>query len=411
MQRIWTVYKESSLMLKITVALLLGVAAGFLFGSTIEIIQPLGDLLMRLLKFLIIPLVLFTLMAGVNQTRPGELGRMGGKVLLYYVLTSAFALVIGITVASFFNPGTGLTIPEGAKVDVPEAPSFTELLLGIVPVNIFEALLNLDLLAIIFTALIFGFAVSAMRHAEEDEEKGMGDVLFRLIEAGEKASIKIMEWVLLYLPIGIFAIIAVTVGSQGAESLTTLGKLILVVYAGLLVQLIIYGLLLALFKVSPLAFFTQARTAMLTAFATQSSLGTLPVTINAARNIGLKEGLYGFSLPLGATINMDGAAIRIGASAIFAANVVGIDLSMAAIIGIVLTGTLASIGTAGVPGAGLITISTVLLQAGLPLEVVALIGSVDAILGMGATATNVTGDLVGTTIIHQSDKESEPVVS
>ncbi|WP_066175175.1 dicarboxylate/amino acid:cation symporter [Bacillus marinisedimentorum] len=411
MRNLWAVYRETSLMLKITAALVLGVIAGLLFGSSVEVIQPLGDLLMRLLKFLIIPLVLFTLMAGVNQTNPGQLGKMGGKVLLYYILTSAFALTIGIFVASFFNPGTGLSIPRAAEVEVPEAPSFTELLLGIVPVNIFEALLNLDLLAIIFTALVFGFAVAAMRHGAEGEERRMGDVLYKSIEAGEKASIKIMEWVLLYLPIGIFAIIAATVGSQGTESLMTLGKLIMVVYAGLLVQLVIYGLLLAFFKVSPLAFFKQARTAMLTAFATQSSLGTLPVTINAARNIGLKEGLYGFSLPLGATINMDGAAIRIGASAIFAANVVGIDLSMTALIGIVLTGTLASIGTAGVPGAGLITISTVLLQAGLPLEVVALIGSVDAILGMGATATNVTGDLVGTTIIHQTDNERDPVAS
>nr|WP_318036232.1 cation:dicarboxylase symporter family transporter [Halobacillus amylolyticus] len=178
-------------------------------------------------------------------------------------------------------------------------------------------------------------------------------------------------------------------------------------YAGVLMQYGLYYVLLFFFGISLKKFFAHSRTATLTAFVTRSSLGTLPVTMRSAERLGIRERLYGFSLPLGATMNMDGAAMRVGVSVVFAANVVGLDLTIPQMLGIVLTGTLASVGTAGVPGAGLITLATVLVQAGLPVEVVALIAGVDVLLGMAATSLNVTGDLVGTMIVDKSETKKQ----
>jgi Na+/H+-dicarboxylate symporter len=169
--------------------------------------------------------------------------------------------------------------------------------------------------------------------------------------------------------------------------------------------MLLYCVLMTAFGVRLKAFFREARTPMATAFATQSSTGTLPLTLNAAQRLGISQSLYGFSLPLGATINMDGAAIRIAISAVFAANVVGMPLDFMTMVEIVLIGTLTSIGTAGVPGAGIVMIATVFAQVGLPIETVALLTSIDALVGMGCTALNVTGDLTGTAIIARSEGE------
>lgn len=403
MKRVWLAYRATPFIWKMVAGLIIGVLAGLIFGPSVVVIKPFGDLLLRLLNFLILPLILFTLIAGVNQSNPKNLGRMGGKVIIYYILTSAFALVVGLAIAELFHPGTGLEVPKGAKIDIPESPSFINMILNIVPENIVKAFADMNLLSIIFTALIFGIAITALRQSEKHKE--LGETVFRLAEAGSELSMKIMEWILEYVPIGVLAIVAVTVGKQGIDTLVSLGSLVAVIYAGLVVQLLVYAVFLLVSKLSPLKIFNQIKNPMITAFATQSSLGTLPVTLSTAKKMGLKEELFGFSLPLGATINMDGAAIRIGASAVFAADVLGVNLSLSAMIGIVLTGTLASIGTAGVPGAGIITITTVLVQAGLPIEIVALIASVDAILGMGCTALNITGDLVGTTIINKTERK------
>jgi Na+/H+-dicarboxylate symporter len=219
-----------------------------------------------------------------------------------------------------------------------------------------------------------------------------------------EATLSIMQAVLQYVPIGIFALVAKTVGSQGMTTLFSLGKMVSVLYIALIVHIGIYTLLLLLVKLSPRKFFAQARTPMLTAFVTQSSNGTLPVTLNAAKNLGIPKSLYGFSLPLGATVNMDGAAIRIAVSAVFAANIIGHPLTLTGMIQVVLIGTLATVGTAGVPGAGIIMIATVFSQLGLPMEAVGLLTAIDALVGMGCTAVNVTGDLVGTAFINQTEK-------
>jgi Na+/H+-dicarboxylate symporter len=403
MKAIWKGYLETSLILKITVALVLGVTAGLIFGKDASVLAPLGDVLLRLLKFVILPLILFTLIVGVNQTNVSSLGRMGGKMFLYYVLTSALAIIVGLAVARLFNPGTGMTLDTNESFEVPENPGIVSVLLNIIPENIVSAFSEFNLLGIIFTALTFGIAISWLRSSEQFHE--MGEHVYKLAQGLNEAVLVIMKAVLQYVPIGIFAIMANTVGNQGLDTLVSLGNMVLVLYAAIAVQVGLYILFMIFFKISPGRFFKQARTPMITAFVTQSSSGTLPLTLDAAKNLGLSKSLYGFSLPLGATINMDGAAIRIAVSAVFAANVIGEPLTLTEMLVVVLIGTLASIGTAGVPGAGIVMIATVFAQLGLPMETVALLTAIDALVGMGATALNVTGDLVGTAIIDKTEKK------
>ncbi|WP_106495831.1 dicarboxylate/amino acid:cation symporter [Lentibacillus sp. Marseille-P4043] len=401
MRKIWRGYLNASLILKITIALIVGIIVGLVFGKDAAVLAPFGDLLLHLLKFLIIPLILFTLIVGVNQTKISDLGRMGGKVFVYYLLTSALAIIVGIAVASIFQPGSGMTLDKNEKFDVPDNPGVISVLLNIVPENIVTAFSELNLLGIIFTALAFGIAISSLRSSMSYGE--LGEHVYKVIDGLNEATLSIMKVVLQYVPIGIFAIIAKTVGNQGADTLLSLGDMVMVLYVALIVQVGVYIIFMLLAKISPKRFFTQARTPMITAFVTQSSSGTLPLTLNAAKDLGLSKSLYGFSLPLGATINMDGAAIRIAISAVFAANIVGDPLSFTDMLQVVLVGTLASVGTAGVPGAGIIMIATVFAQLGLPMEAVGLLTAIDALVGMGCTALNVTGDLVGTSIIDKTE--------
>ncbi len=405
MKTIWTGYVTTSLIIKITIALILGVAVGLIFGEQAAVLAPLGDLLLNLLTLLIVPLILFTMMVGINQSSIGDLGRMGGKVFVYYTLSSAFAIIVGLAVASLLQPGMGMQLQGNETFDVPENPGIVSVLLNIVPPNIFTAFAELNLLGIIFIAFAFGIALSYMRNSTELES--LGEHLYKTVNALNEVTLLVLKAVLQYVPIGIFAIMAKTVGNQGLDTLISLGEMVGVLYIAILVQLVLYVLLLLVFKINPLDFFKQARTPMLTAFVTQSSSGTLPLTLNAAKNLGLSKSLYGFSLPLGATINMDGAAIRIAVSAVFAANLVGDPLSLSEMLMVVLVGTLASIGTAGVPGAGIVMIATVFVQLGLPIEAVALLTAIDALVGMGATGLNVTGDLIGTTVIDKNEKKRQ----
>ncbi|MDQ7733341.1 dicarboxylate/amino acid:cation symporter [Halomonas sp. SpR1] len=404
MTSIWKAYSQASLILRVTIALVLGVVVGLVGGEAVAAwLAPLGDLLLRLLTFLIVPIVLFTLMVGVNQSREGSAGRVGGKVFVYYLASSGLAIMVGLAVATLFSPGSGMTLDESASFSVPENPGVVDTLLNIVPDNIIGAFAELNMLGIIFTALVFGIALLKMRQSER--QHAMGERLYGVIEAMNEVTLKVMSGVLHYVPIGVFAIVAETVSQQGLETLLSLGDMVVVLYIALATQLLIYCGIMRLFGVKLRTFFREARTPMATAFATQSSSGTLPLTVNAAHRLGIAKSIYGFSLPLGATLNMDGAAIRIAISAVFAANVMGAPLDFISMVQIVLIGTLVSVGTAGVPGAGIIMIATVFAQVGLPIETVALLTAIDALVGMGCTALNVTGDLVGTSVIARSEGE------
>jgi len=401
---LWHGYRDTSLILRVSIALVLGVVVGLVGGPTVaEWLAPLGELLMRLLKFIILPIVLFTLMVGINQGRAGSLGRIGRKVFFYYLATSALAIAVGLAVATLLSPGEGMSLQGAGSVSVPDNPGILSVVLGIVPNNIVAAFAEQDLLGIIFVAMVFGLAVAKMRQSKSQAE--LGEKLYGLIEALNAATLKVMGGILHVVPIGVFAIVVGTVAEQGLETLLSLGDMVVVLYLALGVHMLVYLGLLRGFGVPVRAFFREARTPMATAFATQSSSGTLPLTLDAASRLGLPRSLYGFSLPLGATLNMDGAAIRIAISAVFAANVMGAPLDWSSMLQIVVVGTLISVGTAGVPGAGIVMIATVFSQVGLPIEAVALLTAIDALVGMGCTALNVTGDLVGTAVIGRSEGE------
>ncbi|MET3576310.1 dicarboxylate/amino acid:cation symporter [Bhargavaea ullalensis] len=401
---IWRFYRDRSFILKMTVGFVLGIVVGLIFGPSAKVLSPLGELLLRLLNLIVIPLVVFTLIAAVDQLNPQKLGRIGGKVFVYYMFTTAIAIVFGIVIALLVKPGTGLSLPD-AKVDIPEHSSMLDTLLGIVPENLFSSLVSSDILGIIFVAVVVGLSISSMTHSGEERIRKMGNLLSELTVSLSELTFRILNGILQYAPIGIFAIAASAIGSQGLQTLISLGKLTGVIYIGIALQFIfVYFLMLKIFGVHIRQFLANTKEAIATAFMTSSSLGTLPVTMRSASRAGISNEVASFSLPLGATVNMDGAAIRLGASVVFAADIMGLNLGFSAILGIIVTGTLASVGTAGVPGAGLIALSIVLTQAGLPIQVVALVAGVDAILGMGATACNVTGDLVGAAIVDKSER-------
>ncbi|MCW1929632.1 dicarboxylate/amino acid:cation symporter [Bhargavaea beijingensis] len=407
MGAIWRFYRDRSFMMKMSAGFLLGIVVGLIFGESAGVLSPLGELLLRLLNLIVIPLVVFTLIAAVDQLNPAKLGRIGGKVFTFYFITTGIAIIVGILLALLIRPGVGLTLPN-AEVDVPERPSVTETLLGIVPDNLFSALANADILGLIFISVVVGLSISSMLHSGEERIRKMGHLLGDLTVSLSEVTFRVLNGILQYAPIGIFAIAASAIGSQGLQTLISLGKLTVVIYGGIALQFIlVYFVIMKLFGVRIGEFFRNVKDAIGTAFMTSSSLGTLPVTMKAAKRAGISDEVASFSLPLGATVNMDGAAIRLGASVVFAADIVGLDLGFSAILGIIVTGTLASVGTAGVPGAGLIALSIVLTQAGLPIEVVALVAGIDAILGMGATATNITGDLVGASIVDKSEKQRQ----
>ena len=407
MKALLNAYLDTSLVLRIGIALVLGLVVGLVGGSAVaEWLEPLGELLLRLLKFLIVPIVLFTLVVGINQANLGSMGRVGRKLLGFYVLTSALAITVGLVVASVLTPGSGLELTSSETVNVPDNPGFVQVLLNIVPTNIVGAFAEPNLLGIIFTAVVFGIALLKLRESRAQGQAA--ERVYAVVSGLNEVTMKVMAGVLQYVPIGVFAIVASTAGKQGMNTILALGDMVMVLYIALAVQLLVYGVLMRLNGVSLAEFVREARVPVATAFATQSSSGTLPLTLNAARRLGVPRSIYGFSLPLGATINMDGAGIRIAISAAFAANVVGVPLDLITMLEIVLIGTLASIGTAGVPGAGIVMIATVFAQVGLPIETVALLVSIDALVGMGATAMNVTGDLVGTSVIARSEEKYQP---
>lgn len=400
----WRRYLDVPLIYKLGVALVLGVAVGLSVGEPAAALQPLGDLFLRLLKMLVVPLVLFTVVGGVSSVSPSQLGRIGGKVFVYYVLTSLVAISLGLAVASLVRPGAGLTMPGGGGGQPERAPSLVDTLLGIVPTNPLAAMAEGDVLAVIFVALIVGIALSVLRGSDDERLNEFGRLLGRANDALVQVVFLIVRGVLEYAPVGVFALIAAVLAKTGASALLPLLKLTGAVYGGVALMIVVYAGLLAVSRVGARKFFGLAREPMLTAFVTRSSSGTLPVSSRAAERMGVRDSVYGFTLPLGATINMDGTAIYVGAATMFVADVAGVHLSVGQVLGVVAVGVLASIGTAGVPSAGLIMLSMTISQAGLPFAPVALVAGVDSLLDMARTMCNVTGDLVGTRIVARTER-------
>ncbi len=389
------------LIYRISVAFVLGSAAGIVFGEQMAVVAPLGDLFLRLLNMLVIPIIVFTLLTGIRQLSPARLGRIGGATVGLYAVTTTIAGIIGLAVANVLQPGRGVEF-AGGEAQSQAPPSVTEVLLGLVPNNPVAAMADGNLLGTVFFVIVFGIALTYVRARKEEYAESV-DSVFEAFEVGAEAMFVVVRGVLEYGVVGVFALMASGIGTEGIGVFTSLGALVLAVAVGVTVHVVFTYLFLLMgvvVGVSPISFLAGAKDAMLTAFATRSSSGTLPVTMrNAEEDLRIEERVYSFALPVGATANMDGAAIWQAITVMFAANVVGQPLALTEQAFVLLVAVLISIGTAGVPGAGIVMLTVILTQVGLPLEVVGFVAGVDPILGRIATMNNVTGDLAVSTVV------------
>jgi len=387
---------------KILIGFVLGAILGAIWGPGIVWIKPVGTIFISLLKMLIIPLIFATLVVGVASiAEPKKLGRVAGKTIAYYLITTAFAISIGLLLGNIFQPGAGMNLVlEGPAKEAVGAPSLVDTIVNLIPKNPIGAMAEGKVLQVIVFALFFGYAMT------KAGEKGKA--VLKFFEGFAETMYKLTGTVMGFAPYGVFALIATTVGTHGLSVLVPFAKLIFAVYLGVIIHaVVIYsGMTTIIAKMSPVKFFKGFSEASLLAFSTCSSSATLPVSMRVAQdNLGVSPTISSFVQPLGATINMDGTALYQGVCALFVAQAYGIHLGFGAQLTILLTALLASIGTAGVPGAGLVMLTMVLTSVGLPLEGVALIAGIDRILDMARTSLNVTGDAACAVVVAKTEGE------
>ncbi|ANB91063.1 amino acid transporter [Moraxella ovis] len=416
MSKLFSWYFKPNLLLRILIGLILGSICGIIFQNAqtaISILSPIGELFIRLLKMIVIPVIASTLIVGASSITPAQLGRIGIKTLIYYTITSIFAIIIGLGVGKLFNPGLGLelitdTASEGKTA---EAPSMLQILLEIVPTNPIGVISSGQVLPMIFFCLIFGIALAFGRDSDDENIKKSSDTVFYFVDGVSQAMFKIVGWVMQYAPIGVFALIFIVFSKNGATAFGSLASVTATVYVGFIMQiLLVYCVICALMKLSPLVFLKKARPALITGFVTRSSGATLPVSIQSSQSMGVPKNIYSFGLPVGSTMNMDGTTVYLGVCAIFIANAVGVPLDGSQMLTITMTAVLGAIGTAGVPGAGAIMLLMVLESIGLPVEAgsavaiaYGMILGVDALLDMGRTALNVGGDIAGVVTVAKQE--------
>lgn len=397
---------------------LIGLAIGFVIGLIVHylpkgtlrddilingVFQFVGQVFLRGIMMCVVPLVFVSLVNGAASMGDiKKLGKVGGKTMVFYLVTTAVAIVIGLGMAFIFNPGIGLDMGAISTVEVTasEGKGLAQVLYEMVPRNPIQALAEGNMLQIIVFAIMTGIALTLIG------EKGKK--ILELFEQFNELVMKLVSMVMVLAPFGVLCLVARTFGQVGVAAVVPLIKCVAAVYIALAIHLVVVygGMLKSLSSLSPVRFFKKIFPAMAIAFSTASSSATLPVTMDLTVNkIGASKDISSFALPLGATINMDGTAIYQGVSAVFIAQVYGIDVTPSMALMIVLSATLASIGTAGVPGAGAIMLSMVLQTVGLPLEGLGLILGIDRLFDMGRTAMNITGDAVCTTIISKQEGE------
>lgn len=391
---------------RILLALVLGVIAGMIWGPGAASISWLGDLFVRLIRMVVVPLVFVTLVSGVvAMGDPAKLGSLGAKTLAIYMVTTLAAIVIGLILAAALQPGVNVDLSAAAPTAVQEAIPLSERLLSIVPSNPIAALAEGNILAIIFFALLVG--VSLLTIGEK------GKPVAELMDSSSEMMLRITHWVMEVAPFGVFALIAAVAGTQGVAALLDVLTLALAVALACVIHVVFVhgvGIIKLSLGLSPLNFFKGARDAMLVAFSTSSSSATLPVSMSVAEdNLGIKPVVASTVLPLGATINMDGTALYVGIVSVFAAQAFGIDLSLTDYAIIAGSTTLVSIGTAAVPGASLFLMAAVMGAIGIsPEQIAIVIGFIlpfDRPLDMLRTVVNICGDLSVATAVANWEGE------
>lgn len=389
------------LWLKILIALVLGVITGIILGPNAEFLKPVGSIFLNLINMIIVPLVLSSIIVCITSIHdPKKLGRVGLKTLGMYLLTTVAAIILGLVLAKIFKPGVGINLQSTTPASVPTNPGLGEILLSLVPSNPIAALSSGNILQIIVFALFLGLAINFSGERGRsllEFFESLADVMYRLTSI-------VME----FSPIGVFAIMAWVSGSFGFSVLFPLFKFLAIYYGACLchIFLVFCPLLRFMAKVSPWPFFRGMGDAIMVAFSTCSSSATLPVSMRCVqKNLGVSKDITSFVLPLGTTLNMNGAALYQGMSAVFVAQAFGIELGWAGIFAVIVTATISAIAAAGIPGTGFIMLSLVFSSVGLPIEGLALLAGIDRLREMPSTVLNVLGN--GVCAVYIASKEGE----
>ncbi|RUO32245.1 dicarboxylate/amino acid:cation symporter [Aliidiomarina sedimenti] len=410
--------KKLSLTHKIVIGMVSGILLGVVLQLTIAdhpwvdaflvngLFTVVGEIFISSLMMLVVPLVFVSLVLGTSAlSDPAKLGRLGGKAIALYLFTTAVAISFAIGAALLVQPGEGMDLSTDASFDAEEAPSFGQVLIDMVPRNPIDAMAEGNMLQIIVFALLFGIALTLVGKP--------GERLKNVFEDFNSVIMKLVMILMSVAPYGVFALMSRLFADMGFATIGSLAKYFVLVLVVLIVHaLVTYPTMLKLLTgLNPMIFLRKLRNAQLFGFSTASSNATIPITLETAtRKLGVSNSVSSFTVPLGATINMDGTAIMQGVATVFIAQVYGIDLTMVDYLTVIATATLASVGTAGVPGVGLIMLAMVLQQVGLPVEGIALIIGVDRLLDMTRTAVNITGDCMVTTIIGKSEGQLDEQV-
>ncbi|WP_175640667.1 dicarboxylate/amino acid:cation symporter [Metabacillus schmidteae] len=401
--------------MRLATKIIIGLIAGAIVGLVLNIVSPdvfkvldtyvftpLGQIFLNLINMLVVPIVFFSITLGVaGLGDPKKLGRIGFKTISFFLVTTAFAIIIGLSLAMIIQPGhVGNFDTEGASFEAEEAPSTGETLLNIIPSNPIQAFAEGNMLQIIAFSIFVGFGIAMLGKKAE--------ALLTVVEQGNNLMMYLVNIVMKFAPYGTFGLIATAVGSQGLSAIKAMGLYMVVVVLALIIHSIVtYGsAVFFLAKYNPFSFFKKFSPAISVAFSTSSSNATLPVSMETAqKELNIPKSISSFVQPLGATINMDGTAIMQGVATIFIAQVYGVNLSTMELVTVVLTAVLASIGTAGVPGVGLILLAMVFSSVGLPVAGIGLILGIDRLLDMARTAVNITGDAACALVVSETEKK------
>ncbi len=401
-------YRRLSLGTKILLYMVLGVAVGIVAGERATVLQPLGDLFISLLMMTVIPLVFFNLLAGLTSlTDVRVLGRLGGKILLYYLFTTVLALTLGMTVMHLLQPGAGWQLTEEVDATLGQVPSVTDVFLGLVPSNVFEALATGNVAQIVVFAIFLGVATLFL----PDASRGALQKAYALVAEVFR---KLVGLIMYFGPIGIGALTASAVGQYGSVIFGPLAVFLGGVWGVQAIMVVVYLTLLVVFtRYSPAQFLKKTGPLYATTVATCSSLASLAVALDVAEErLKLPRSVYTFTLPLGAQLNKDGTAIMLAGVLLFTAQAAGVEFTLASQLSMLLIGLVLTTGSGGIPGGGLV-IALIFVEAfHLPLEIAAIVGGIYRLIDMGSTTINCMGDMVGTMIVaHSETASAEPVAA
>ncbi|WP_187647296.1 dicarboxylate/amino acid:cation symporter [Nitrosophilus labii] len=378
-------------------SIILGVIFGYFFKDLALNLKVIGDIYIALLKMLIIPLVFASIFIAILGLKSSDdLKSIGLKSFIYYLSTTSLAVILGLIVVNIFDPGSNMQLPQDISSDIqPKDVNINDFLLSFIPSNIFYAFANGQILPIIFFAIMFAIATMYI-------QKDKKETLYNFFDSINDSMMVLAKWIINLTPIGVFFLIAYTIAKNGIDPLINLYSYVLTVLFALFLHAVVTlgAILYFITKIDPITYFTKIKEALMVSFSTASSSATLPVSIEVAKtNANVDKKVAGFVLPLGATINMDGTALYESIAVMFIANISGVELTFAQQVTIFVTATFASIGAAGIPGAGLIMMTMILESVGLPVEYIALIIAVDRFLDMFRTSINVWGDLIGAKVV------------